>query len=448
MSEQKAKRWALVGTGSRGVMYRKALSRTFAGMHELVAASDINPLRAQAWIAEMEEPVPFYAARDFEKMIREEKVEGVVVTTVDRTHDHYICKAMELGCDVITEKPLTIDRDRLRRILETQQRTGRKLTVTFNYRYAPRNAKVKELLQSGAIGGVISVHFEWLLATTHGADYFRRWHRDKRNSGGLLVHKSTHHFDLVNWWINSRPLSVYAEGDLRFYGRENAEARGETAFYERAHDNPVAAKDPFALHLKDHEWLKKIYLDAEAADGYQRDQSVFGSGISIEDDLSLIVRYQNRATMTYHLTAFAPWEGFRVAFNGTHGRLEYDVVEKDYVSGNADDPHFSVNVSGGDSHLAVREPSSIRLQKHWQQAEAIEIEETNEGGHGGGDQRMLEDIFNPSGETDPLGRAAGLADGAFSILVGMAGNASLATGKPVSLPTYMPEIFPNSSFTL
>ena len=53
-------------------------------------------------------------------------------------------------------------------------------------------------LASGTIGKVISVHFEWMLDTVHGADYFRRWHRLKEKSGGLMVHKSGHHFDLVS----------------------------------------------------------------------------------------------------------------------------------------------------------------------------------------------------------------------------------------------------------
>ena len=67
-----------------------------------------------------------------------------------------------------------------------------------------------------------------MLDTSHGADYFRRWHREKDKSGGLLVHKSTHHFDLVNWWLASSPKTVFAMGGLRFYGRENAEGRGVT----------------------------------------------------------------------------------------------------------------------------------------------------------------------------------------------------------------------------
>lgn len=92
------------------------------------------------------------------------------------------------------------------------KRTGKNVRVTFNHRYAPRHTKIRELIEEGVIGQVFSVHFEWLLSTKHGADYFRRWHRDNRNSGGLLVHKSTHQFDLVNFWIDSQPIGVCLRG--------------------------------------------------------------------------------------------------------------------------------------------------------------------------------------------------------------------------------------------
>ena len=173
-------------------------------------------------------------------MIEKEKPDVVLVTSIDRTHHNYIIRAMELGCDVITEKPMTIDEEKCQAILDAVERTGRKLRVTFNYRYAPHNTKIKELIMNDAIGDVISVHFEWLLNTEHGADYFRRWHRDKRNSGGLLVHKSTHHFDLVNFWLGTTPETVFAMGDLSFYGRENAEKRGVEEFYSRSHGSEAA----------------------------------------------------------------------------------------------------------------------------------------------------------------------------------------------------------------
>jgi len=277
---------------------------------------------------------------------------------------------------------------------------------------------VFELLRSGAIGTVTSVHFEWLLNTAHGADYFRRWHRDKRNSGGLLVHKSTHHFDLVNFWLQTRPLSVYAQADLRFYGKENAEHRGVTQFYYRTRGSEAARSDPFALDLETVPTLKALYLDAEHEDGYLRDQSVFGDGISIEDTMNLLVRYRNRAVMTYSLTAYAPWEGFRVNFNGTGGRIEVEVVENSYVNG------------GGDQSLeGSLDKSTILLRPLFGKPSKIEIDEAK-GAHGGGDGVLLNNLFGEPVSDEYL-RAATHIDGAASIVTGIAANKSIMTGQVV-----------------
>lgn len=434
---QTSKRYLIVGTGGRASMYVRYLAGEGREQgHRLVGFCDTNPGRMAYYNRELVEkfghsPLSTATPENFEQLIREEKVDGVIVTTIDRTHDLYICRAMEAGCDVITEKPMTTDDEKCRQILRVRERTGRKITVTFNYRYAPRNSKVKELLQAGSIGRVTSVHFEWLLNTKHGADYFRRWHRDKRNSGGLMVHKSTHHFDLVNWWIGASPESVMAMGGLVFYGRANAESRGHKLFYPRGTGSDLASQDPFALDLAANKELRELYLDNEQHDGYQRDQSVFGDGISIEDDVGVLVKYNSGAVMSYHLTAYSPWEGFRVMFNGTKGRLESEVVESAYVSG-ADDDHNRLRNVSGSSPFEIVEPATILLRPLWGPVQKIDVPETNEGGHGGGDIRMLRDIF-VGGIPDPLGRAAGHIDGARSILTGIAANKSLATGLPVHI---------------
>src|SRR5581483_6700509 len=155
-------------------------------------------------------------AADFDRMIADTKPDTVIVTTVDAFHDVYIVRALELGCDVLTEKPMTTDEVKANRIFDAIARTGRHVRVAFNYRYAPAYTKLREVIASGAIGEPLLVDFAWILDTSHGADYFRRWHREKHHSGGLLVHKATHHFDLVNWWIASWPRTVSAMGDLRF----------------------------------------------------------------------------------------------------------------------------------------------------------------------------------------------------------------------------------------
>ena len=433
------KRYVLVGTGSRCSMYLDAIAKDFADVAEICALCDTNQTRMNFRRDQLKEkfgigPLPTYKAVDFDKMIADIKPDKVIVTSMDRTHHKYICRAMELGCDVVTEKPMTVDAEKCQQIIDTKNRTGRDLIVTFNYRYSPRNTKIKELLMAGIAGEITSVTFEWLLDTSHGADYFRRWHRNKNNSGGLLVHKSTHHFDLMNWWLDSTPKTVFCMADLKFYGKENAEKRGVSEFYSRSRGSAVAAKDPFALHIdendKDSEMMK-LYYDAEHEDSYYRDQSVFGDGISIEDNMNVMVRYENNTVMNYCLYAHAPWEGYRVCFNGTKGRLEFNIVEKSFVDaeGQEDFARPGMREISGDKKDMVPE---IIFQPLWGKAQEIPYEVDDRSGHGGGDARLLSHVFRGA-ENDPMGHAAGYVDGAKSILTGIAANLSIKTGLPVTV---------------
>ncbi|MBD8068709.1 Gfo/Idh/MocA family protein [Bacillus sp. PS06] len=420
-----AKRYVLIGTGGRAEYFYGSLVRDYRETSELVAFCDSNQTRMNYANRLLEEKynhpqVATYLAHDFEKMIEIEKPDTVIVTTVDRTHHTYIIKALELGCDVVTEKPMTIDAEKCQEIIDAVNRTGREVRVSFNYRYAPHNTKIRGLIKDGVIGEVFSVNFEWALNTQHGADYFRRWHRDKRNSGGLLVHKSTHHFDLVNFWLGTTPDTVYAQGGLRFYGKENAEARGVTQFYQRAHGSEVAMDDPFAIQLSENDHLKAMYLDAEVEDGYQRDQSVFGDGINIEDTLGVMVKYKNKAILNYSLNAYLPWEGYTVAFNGSKGRIEVKVVEQSYI-----------NSGGKKEDEGKLQQKTITVMPMFDTPYEVEVEE-GVGGHGGGDPILLQDLFGTPIE-DEFNRAASHVDGAMSILTGIAGNISLNTGQPVKV---------------
>lgn len=418
-------RYAQVGTGGRARFFYEALAKTYSDTSEIVAFCDINQTRMDYANSLLQDKygvakVPTYRQYEFEEMIKNEKPDTVIVTSIDRTHSTYIIKAMELGCDVITEKPMTTDEVKAQAIIDTIKKTGKKLRVTFNYRYAPHNTKIRELIMNGTIGEIYSVQFDWLLNTKHGADYFRRWHRDKRNSGGLLVHKATHHFDLMNFWLGTSPETVYAMGDLMFYGRENAEKRGVKNFYYRTTGSENIKNDPFAVVLEDNEVLRELYLNAEKDDGYIRDQSVFGDGISIEDTMAVMVRYKNRTIMNYSLNAYMPWEGYRVAFNGSNGRMQVAIVEAPYV-----------NAGGPASLEGALKEKKITIIPMFEEPYDVEIPE-GEGGHGGGDPILLNDIFGTPVE-DKFNRAASHVDGAMSILTGIAANKSMATGIPIKV---------------
>lgn len=435
------RRYAFVGVGSRSRFYMNALMGSYAERSAIVGICDSNQHRAKLAAAKVESsgascsPV-CYSPEGFVEMLRREKVDTVIVTSIDRTHHQYILSALEMGCEVICEKPLTMTEGRVQALLEATNKYGRHVTVTFNYRFSPRNAALAAAIRSGAIGEVQSVHFEWVLDTRHGADYFRRWHRDRANSGGLMVHKASHHMDLASWWVGSRPERVFGFGGLRFYGRENAERRGirRIGFRGTGH-----VGDPFAIDLASDPDMRELYLEAEGEDGYLRDQGVFSDGITIEDDMAVLVRYRSGATMSYHLTAYGPWEGYRVSVNGTGGRLELEVVETAATIGrDAEDigpeppsPGFEINEVPG-----PQEGTSLWWRPLWRPPVSLKVPEGG-GGHGGGDPKLLETLFGDA-PADPMGFRADEIDGAYAALTGIAANRSFVTGSAIALTDLVP----------
>ena len=428
------RRYVVVGTGHRVQMYLDAMAGDHSDDAELVGLVEPNSGRLAVhleWLVQAGLDVNgVLTGRPdaLERILSETRADRVIITSPDFTHADLIVRSLDAGVDVVVEKPLTIDPESTRRIAEAAERSGRQVVVTHNYRYSPRNSGLKKLIKSGSIGTPLSVTFEWVLDTAHGADYFRRWHRDKANSGGLLVHKAAHHFDLVNWLLADTPTQVYARGGVKFYGSENAAARGMAPRSERGtHDG---THSPWELDLRSDPRLKALYLDSESYDGYQRDQDVFGPGVTTEDNLAVIVDYARGATLSYALNAHAPWEGYRIAVNGDEGRAELEVVERAAVLTDA-----AGNVVIDPS--ALPESSSrtggerLTLQRHWEAAQDVKIEEGT-GGHGGGDALLLADVFRGAGD-DWLERASDWVDGVRSIAVGMAGNESLRTGLPVKI---------------
>lgn len=369
--------------------------------------------------------IPTYS--NFDLMLKEQNPDVVIVCTPDYLHHEFIVRSLEYGADVISEKPLTIDAEKCLEIFEAVDRTGRKVTTTFNLRWTPGISKVKELINQGEIGKIKHVDFEYMLNTSHGADYFRRWHSQKEFSGGLLLHKSTHHFDVINWWLDAIPTRVFAMGDLVFYGKKNAIERGEERLtrYDRYTDVPEARDDPFRFSLKEHQTLEELYLQAESESGYIRDRNVFREDITIEDSMSLLIRYRSGVMVNYSLNAFCPNEGFRVSISGDRGRIEYE--EK-----------FPSHIIATDSSSSAGEPHLIKLKMQKLFANPCEIDiEPAPGAHGGGDALLQEQMFSARAPIDRLKRHAGHEQGAASLLIGAAANLSIQSGQAVDIDSLL-----------
>ena len=417
----------LVGTGIRGTgMWGKNLVDNYSDYLEFVALCDINPGRLEYAKEYMGVNCKTYLAEDFDKMISEQTPDSIIVTTMDSNHDQYITRAMELGVNVISEKPMTTDEVKCQNILDTEKKTGKNLTVTFNYRYGPYMTKVKQLLQEERVGKITSVDFHWYLNPYHGASYFRRWHGEKDKGGTLLVHKSTHHFDLLNWWLNSDPAEVFAYGDLEHYGANNP-FRGEKC-RGCAHIEQCGG---YYWDITKDERSMKLYVENEKYDGYIRDNCLWRKEIDIYDKMAVQIKYANNVQVSYSLTTYSPYEGYRVSFNGTKGRIDaWEGIPFNNGDNLDQSKLHSAEMDQGNDSLK-REPIIV-MDNFNKEYETIWVE-IERGGHGGGDGRLLDKIFVDPAAADPYKHSAGSRDGSFSILIGIAARKSIEENRPVKV---------------
>lgn len=419
------KKVALVGTGSRGTgFWGKSVQKRYADIFEFVGLSDVNPGRLELAKKIIGVNCPLFT--DFDEMLAKTKPDMVIVTTVDATHHTFIIKALKFGCDVITEKPMTTDEFKCKAIRDAEKESGKKLMVGFNYRYGTHFSAIKELLSTNRIDKITSVDFHWYLNTYHGADYFRRWHGQIDKSGSLLVHKATHHFDLLNWWIDSDPIEVFAYGSLDHYGKNNA--------FRGANCRQCAYTDECKFYFditKDKEMMD-MYVANEKYDGYIRDNCLWRDNIDIFDKMSVQIKYANNVNVSYSLTTYSPFEGLTIAFNGMKGRIDtwQDLPwrEKELLD-QAKKHAMEMSQAIGEDLGGFNE---IMVSDNFGKTELIKVPLVT-AGHGGGDTRLLDRLFRNPGAPDPYKHAAGSRDGVMSTLLGIAARKSILENRVVRI---------------
>lgn len=406
------KRYVFCGLSNRSFgMFIEPMLEKFSNRSEIVGLLDIDPLRFDVVREKFPElgSVPTFSPNEIDQMINETKPDAIIVAGRDDTHVDYILKGLEYDLEVITEKPMVTNAHDAARIIEAEAKSKGKVVVTFNYRYAPPHRKIKELILEGKIGRVTSIDLNWYIDTYHGASYFKRWNRMREFSGGLSIHKSTHHIDLVNWWIDQKPVEAFAYGALNYYGPEGelnpsktdgrycetCEEKIQCDYYMRwtNRSEETSINDD---HVKPSFNMGTKYTD------YRQDACIFDKEINIEDTYVATVKYDKGALLSYSINFSTPYEGYRLAINGTKGRIET---------------------------TEFHEPTRIPFPYPPQQTvdyfplfgskEIIHVVQ-NKGGHGGGDPLLLEDIFLGNDPRRNYEILAGAKAGGYSIAVGEA----------------------------
>ncbi|QHZ48114.1 MULTISPECIES: Gfo/Idh/MocA family protein [Bacillus] len=414
------KKYAICGLSGRAInMFIEPLLKQYRRKHSIAALLDDDPLREAVCKKRFPElgPVPFFRAERFEAMLEEVKPDAVIVAGRDDTHARYILGALKKNIDVIAEKPMVTTAGDARAVLEAEKASKGRVTVTFNYRYNPFHRKIKEMILAGKLGTITSVDLNWYIDTYHGASYFKRWNRMRKYSGGLSVHKSTHHFDLVNWWLDQKPREVFSYGGLNYYGPDgemNPE-KGEPRYCGTCHVKKKCRYymrwkdgDPEDDHIKADDNQHLLYS------GYRPDACIFDEEIDIEDTYAAVLKYDGGAILNYSLLFSAPYEGYRLAINGTKGRLE---TKEYHAPGRIP---FEVDEQTIDYFPLFESKETIRVVQ-------------KPGGHGGGDPLLMEELFSGKDPLRDYEILAGAEAGAYSIAAGEGLWRSIKEKRPIDI---------------
>jgi predicted dehydrogenase len=409
------KRCAVIGLSNRGIhMYVRAIVEQFSDVAQLVAVLDKDPLRFEVCrgVFPSTASVPTYSDEEFDRMVAETKPDMLFVVGPDHTHAEHVIAGLRHDLEVVVEKAMTISAEQAKQVMKAESESKGRVIVTFNYRYSAVHRKVKELVLEGRLGRVTHADLNWYLDTCHGASFLKRWNRKRERSGGLSITKACHHFDLLNWWIGDDPAEVFAFGALNYYGAEGPmnPAKRDGRHCSACADRPKCA---YEMRWDDDNRLENLAKLHRSYAGYIPDACIFDSEINIEDTYVASIRYAQGAMVSYSANWSLPFEGYRLAINGTLGRLE------------TQEWHSPTRVS-----WAIPEKQDIDFFPLFGGSkETISVVHT-EGGHGGADPVILDEIFlgrNPAWDYEIQ---AGARAGLMSVAVGEAVWRSVKDGRP------------------
>jgi predicted dehydrogenase len=287
--------------------------------------------------------------------------------------------------------------------------------VTHNFRYVAAHREVKRLIMGGSIGRVTRVTMDYHVDLRHGASYFLRWNRRRQLSGGLQVHKSSHHFDLLNWWIAEAPEEIFGYGRLNYYGPSSPHRPTDST-----RDPYFVAQQGSGVFPTDDSTARSGLFGLHYPAQYPAGQplSLFDAEIDVEDTYSAIARYPGGAMLTYSVDFSSTWEGFRLSVAGTHGSI--DLLHGRTVDG-----------------TPLPDSDRITVAELFGTTRVVEVA-AEAGGHGGADPLMRRDLFaGQSAESAKLGLMATSTEAAYAVAMGDALTQSFTTHSPINLPALL-----------
>lgn len=407
-----------LGAGGRGTVYGNFAAK-FTDQMKIVGVAEPIKLRNDRYAAT--HAIPEGNRFDtWEKVFERPKfADAVIISTPDNLHYAPCMKALEMGYDVLLEKPIAPTEKECRDILALAQKKGRIVAVCHVLRYAPYFVKMRELVAQGAIGEVISVqHFEPIEHTHMAHSYVRgNWHNSKETTPIILA-KSCHDLDIIKWVINKPSKQIVAMGDLKWFRKENA-PEGSTA---RCTDGcKVERECPYSAIRQYHDKRRRttvlnlpedkskhseVIMERLKTTNYGR--CVYRMDNDQPDHYVTSIMFEDNVTASFSMEAFTSYHGRRTRIMGSMGDMVGDMKElvvSDFRTG-----------------------KSVTFEPH-----AEDVEGYKNSGHGGGDWLLVRDFVQAVSQQNPAILTSTIDDSIESHIMGFMAEESRKKGKVMQI---------------
>ncbi|MCQ2771476.1 MAG: Gfo/Idh/MocA family oxidoreductase [Clostridia bacterium] len=406
---------AILGCGGRGADTYGNLVNNQPDKFKIVCLCDINKKRLEMTAKHFGISIDTCYTDEVE-FFKEKRADLLFVTTQDKDHFRHATRGLELGYHLLLEKPITDNIEECYSLLNTQKKYGGKVVVCHVLRYAPAFKKVAELIDDGKIGKLVCIEsIEQVLYWHMAHSYVRGNWRNREESSPMIIAKSCHDLDLLQFFAKSKCESISSIGDLTFFKPENAPEGSAKRCLDCKYVEtcPYSAKKiyvdrfnkgqtwPASLATLTRPLTAEVIYDSLKESQYGR--CVFHCDNNVVDHEETIMTFENGIKASFTMTGFTAHGGRIMTFHGTYG----DII---------------LNEDNGT--VTLREFAKDPIV--WEASQLV----TAGGGHGGGDQGLIDSLYDAildDGESN-----TSLANSIESHLMGIAAEESrLKNGERV-----------------
>lgn len=371
---------AVIGAGSRGrhAYGNYVLNNQDKIRYVAVIEPDINKREALATEHNISSEMCFECEDDFFKMGK--ICDSIIIAHQDKQHYKTAIKALNLGYDILLEKPMTPDAFECIDLEECAKRNGVNLMVCHVLRYTEFYEKIKELVDEKVIGDLIGFDHKENIGHYHMAHSFVRgnW-RNSEETSPLILAKTCHDMDIITWLVNDECKAVYSSGDLNYFKKENAPKESAKKCLEcKLNEECIFSAKRIYLDNCRNIWPVNTLCANPTYENIKEilDKSNYGTCVwkvednDVCDNQVAVMEFKNGVRGTFTVTAFTHNQFRETMLFGTKGSIYANTRDNEIVVRKHGIDEYA------ESNITVIKPKRIV------------------GGHGGGDVGLMEDFIN------------------------------------------------------